>query len=58
MIHSLGNALLNLQQILSQQEIHIALYLPLNHSSWECIFIKMIPMDEHTFILKPSFQLK
>ena len=32
MIRSLGNALLNLQQILAQQVVHIALSLPLNHS--------------------------
>ena len=32
MIHTLGTTLLKLQQILSQEAIHIALYLPLNHS--------------------------
>jgi len=58
MICSLGNALLNLQHISSQQVVHITLSLPLNHSSRECIFINITPMEECTFILKPSFLLK
>jgi len=58
MIQSLGNALFNLQQILAQQAVHIALSLPLNHSSRECNFINTAPIDECTFILKPTTLLK
>ena len=32
MICTSGNTLLNLQQISSQQEVHISLFLPLNNS--------------------------
>ena len=58
MIRSLGNALLNLQQISAQQAVHIALSLPLNHSSRECNFINTSPIDERTFITKPTTLLK
>ena len=58
MIRSLGNDFLNLQQILAQQAVHIALSLPLNHSSRECNFINTTPIDERTFILKPTTLLK
>jgi hypothetical protein len=42
MIHTLGNTLLNLQQMSAQQAVHIALSLPLNCSSKECIFINQL----------------
>ena len=58
MIRTLGNTLLNLQQISSQQAVHIALSLPLNHSSRQCIFINTCPMEEQTPILKPPVLLK
>ena len=51
MITKLGNALLNLQQISSQQATHIVLSLPLNHSSRKCIFIDTRDDYNHTFIL-------
>jgi hypothetical protein len=53
MILTLGNTLLNLQQMSSQQEIHIALSLPLNCSSRKCVFINTSPLEKHTFVLKP-----
>jgi len=46
MIHTLGNTLLNLQQMSSQQAVHIALSLPLHCSSRECIFMNTSPVDE------------
>lgn len=58
MIRKLGNALLNLQQMSSQQAAHIVLSLPLNKSSCKCIFIDTRPDDERTFILKPPKQLR
>jgi hypothetical protein len=58
MIRTLGNTLLNLQQMSAQQEVHIALSLPLNSISRECIFINTSPPSEHTFMLKPPFLLK
>ena len=58
MISTLGNTLLNLQQMSAQQVVHIALYLPLNCSSRECIFINTSPIDKQTFMLKPPFLLK
>ncbi|XP_059070801.1 uncharacterized protein LOC131860407 [Cryptomeria japonica] len=58
MIKKLGNALLNLQQMSSQQAAHIVLSLPLNKSSRKCIFIDTRPDDERTFILKPPKQLR
>ena len=58
MIRSLGNDLLNLQQISAQEAIHIAVSLPLNHSSTECNFINTTQIDKCTFILKPTTFLK
>jgi hypothetical protein len=58
MIHTLGNTLLNFQQMCTQQEVHITLSLPLNCSLIECIFINTSPIDQHTFMLKPPFLLK
>jgi hypothetical protein len=45
MICTLGNTLLNLQQMSSQQAIHIALSLPLNYSSRKCVFINTSPLE-------------
>lgn len=53
MIRTLANTLLNLEPMLSQQAVHIALSLPLNHSSGQCIFINTCHMEEQTLILKP-----
>jgi hypothetical protein len=53
MICTLGNTLLNLEQMSSQQEIHIALSLPLNSSSRKCVFINTSPPEKCTFFLKP-----
>ncbi|XP_059077054.1 uncharacterized protein LOC131876217 [Cryptomeria japonica] len=53
MISKLGNTLLNLQQMSSQQAAHIVLSLPLNYSSRKCIFIDTRSDNNRTFILKP-----
>ena len=58
MIRKLGNTLLNLQQMSAQQAVHIALSLPLNSSSRECIFVNTSLVDERTFMLKPPILLK
>jgi hypothetical protein len=58
MIHTLGNTLLNLQQMSTQQAIHIALSLPLNCSSRKCVFINTSPLEKHTFVLKPPSLLE
>jgi hypothetical protein len=58
MIRTLGNTLLNLQQMSTQQEVHIALSLPLNCSSRKCVFINTSPLEKHTFVLKPSSLLE
>jgi hypothetical protein len=58
MICMLGNTMLNLQQMFVQQAVHIVLSLPLNSSSRACIFINTSPIDQHTFVLKPTFLLK
>jgi hypothetical protein len=47
MIHTLGNTLLNLQQMSAQQEVHIALSLPLTCSSRKCVFINTSPLEKH-----------
>jgi hypothetical protein len=53
MICTLGNTLLNLQQMSAQQAVHIALSLPLTCSSRKCVFINTSPLEKHTFVLKP-----
>ena len=53
MIHMLGNTLLNIQQMSSQQAVHIALSLPLTCSSRKCVFINTSPLEKPTFMLKP-----
>jgi hypothetical protein len=53
MIHTLGNTFLNLQQMSSQQAIHIALSLPLTCSSRKRVFINTSPLEKHMFVLKP-----
>ena len=53
MICTLGNTLLNLQQMSAQQAVHIALSLLLNCSSRKCVFINTSPLDTCTFMLKP-----
>jgi hypothetical protein len=58
MIHTLGNTLLNLQQMSAQQAVHIALSLPLNCSSRKCVFINTSPLEKHTFVLKPPSLLE
>jgi len=58
MIRKLGNTLLNLQQMLAQQAVHIVLSFPLSCSSRECIFIHTSPVDERTIMLKPTILLK
>ena len=58
MIRTLGNTLLNLQQMSAQQAVHIALSMPLNSSSRKCVFINTSPSDERAFTLKPNFLLK
>ena len=58
MIHTLGNTLLNLQQMSSQQAVHITLSLPLNCSSRKCVFINTSPLDKHTFVIKPPSLLE
>jgi hypothetical protein len=58
MIHTLGNALLNLQQMSAQQAVHIALSLPLTCSSRKCVFINTSPLEKHTFVLKPPVLLQ
>jgi hypothetical protein len=46
MIRTLGNTLLNLQQMSAQQEIHIGLSLPWNRSSRKCVFINTPPLEK------------
>jgi hypothetical protein len=58
MIRTLGNTLLNLQQMSAQQAIHIALSFPLTCSSRKCIFINTSPLEKHTFMLKPPVLLQ
>jgi hypothetical protein len=58
MIRTLGKTLLNLQQMSSQKEVHIALSLPSNSISKECIFINRYLPSERTFIINPPFLLK
>jgi hypothetical protein len=58
MIRTLGNTLLNLQQMFAQQAVHIALSLPLNCSSRKCVFINTSSPDTRTFMLKPPILLK
>ena len=58
MIHTLGNTLINLQQMSAQQTIHIALSLPLTCSSRKCVFINTSPLEKCTFVLKPSVFLQ
>jgi hypothetical protein len=58
MICTLGNTLLNLQQMSYQQAVHIALSLPLNCSLRKCVFINTSPLEKCTFVLKPSSLLE
>ena len=58
MIHTLGNTLLNVQQMYAQQAVHIALSLPLTCSSRKCVFINTSPLEKHTFVLKPPVLLQ
>jgi ATP-dependent DNA helicase PIF1 len=58
MIHTLGNTLLNLQQMSAQQAVHIALSLPLTCSSRKCVFINTSPLEKCTFVLKPPVLLQ
>jgi hypothetical protein len=58
MICTLGNTLLNLQQMVAQQAVHIALSMPLNCSSRKCVFINTSPLEKCTFVLKPSVLLE
>jgi hypothetical protein len=53
MIRMLGNTLLNIQQMSSQQAVHIALSLHLNCSSRKCVIINTSPLEKCTFVLKP-----
>lgn len=57
MISKLGNELLNLQQMSSQQGTHIILSLPLNYSSRKCVFIDIRAEDDQTFVPKQTKQL-
>ena len=57
-IRTLGNTLLNLQQMFSQQVVCIALSLPLNCSSRKCVFINTSPLEKCTFVLKPPSLLE
>ena len=57
-ITRLGKALLNLQQMSSQQAVYIVLSLPLNASSRKCIFNNTSPKDQHAFILKKPIDLQ
>jgi hypothetical protein len=57
MIHTLGNTLLNLQQMSSQQAVHIVVSFPLTCSSRKCVFINTSPLEKHTFMFKPPVLL-
>ena len=57
-ITRLGKALLNLQQMSSQQAVYIVLSLPLNASSRKCIFINTSPKYQRAFILKKTKDLQ
>ena len=56
--HTLGNTLLNLQQMSAQQVVYIALSFPLTCSSRKCVFINTSPLEKHTFVLKPPVLLE
>jgi hypothetical protein len=58
MIRILGNTLINLQQMSAQQEVHIALSLPLTCGSKQCVFINTSPLEKCIFVLKPSVFLQ
>jgi hypothetical protein len=58
MIHTLGNAFPNLQQMPSQQVVYITLSLPLNCISRKCVFINTSPPDTRKFMFKLPFLLK
>jgi hypothetical protein len=58
MIRTLGNTMVNLQQMSTHQAVHIVISLPLNSSSRACIFINTTPIDQRTFVLKLVFLLK
>jgi len=57
MIHALGNILLNLQQMSSQQTVDVALSLALDCGSRKCVFTNTSPLEkqklEHGFIVGP-----
>jgi hypothetical protein len=58
MIRTLGNTLLNLQQMFVRQAVHIALFLLLTCSSRKCVFINTSPLEKRTFVLKPLVLLQ
>ena len=58
MISTLGNTLLNLQQMSAHQAVHIVISFPLSCNSMECIFINTSMSDQCVFMLKPPFLLK
>lgn len=57
-ISRLGKALVNMQQMFAQQAVHIILALPLNSSSRQCIFINTSPINERSFMLTKTKDLK
>jgi hypothetical protein len=58
MIRTLGNTLLNLQRMSTQQVVHIELSLPMNYTSRKCVFMKKSSLEKHTFVLKPPYFLE
>jgi hypothetical protein len=57
-IQKMGNAFLNVQQMLAQLTAHIVLFIPLYHASKTIKFINTSPLQEHAFVLKNVTSLK
>ena len=57
MIRALGTTLFNLQQMSTQQAVHVALSLPLDCGSRKCVFTNTYPLEkcklEHGFTFGP-----
>jgi hypothetical protein len=57
-IRKMGNAFLNVQQMLTQLVAYIILFIPLYHASRTFKFINTSPLQEHAFVLKNVASLK
>jgi hypothetical protein len=57
-IGRIGKDLVNMQQMFSQQVVHIIMPLPLNTDSRKCVFINISPKEQRAFILKKQKDLQ